>query len=59
MKENKEERIQKIIAILLLIAMIPIFIIGNKDWSRWAKECDQVKGYTCSIYEIEKFVKNK
>ena len=56
MKKRKLKKWVKIvIAILILIIFIFLTNITIDNFNNIADECDNVKGYTCSIYEIKNF----
>lgn len=60
----KKLRLKKWVKILIVvIALISIIFIlthllfeNNSDFIKYAKMCDQDKGYTCSYYEIREYM---
>lgn len=62
MKKLKLRKWVKVtIAIILSIIAILVlshFILSSiKEFDNYAKECDKVKGSTCTYYEVERFIK--
>ena len=56
MKKRKLKKWVKIvITIIILIIFIFLINITINNFNNVANECDNVKGYTCSIYEIKNF----
>lgn len=56
MKKRKLKKWVKIaIAIIILIVFTLLINITINNFNNIADECDNVKGYTCSIYEIKNF----
>lgn len=59
MKRYKLKTWVKVVLGLIIIAgFVTLFVISKNQFEVKATECDNLKGYTCSYYEVQQFMRN-
>lgn len=56
-KYRLKKWVKVVLGLLVMVAMVSLYVASTNQFKVKATECDNLKGYTCSYYEVEQYMK--